>query len=273
LKNYILLAAGSFLISLSKVLCELSLSYVSYPLYQIFKVSKALGMLLVNLLTGNTQRITPALIWTVAFTVAGSIFYSLGEMAGKGQRFVLGKSGTPDSRGFDYAVPIGVLLLVGSQVAMGFSGICQDRALDALAALSATRTMDVNVIQLFNGASTVLLSLCLGACLKFRGAEGITLQTVRTGVFVNSLLCVGEVPILLFLRRYGSLQTTLMTTVRKVIALLLSIILFHHEVNTFSFLGIALTLVGVSISSLGKYLASSRLSSRIKRLRRATEGK
>lgn len=272
-RSYLTLASGSFLISLGKLLCELSLSYVSYPLYQIFKVSKALGILVVSLLTGNTRRLTPTLIWTVALTVGGSVCYSLGEMVGRGQSFAFGRSSgesPPSSSGFDYSVLPGVALLLGYQVSAGFSGSFQDRALDELSRWGPVNT---NAIQLFNGASTVAMSLGLGAVTGFPGVAGITLRAVRTQVLVNLLLSLGEIPILLFLRRYGSLQTTLLTTVRKILTILLSIVLFHHKVGGLSLLGIALTVAGILVSALGKYFGRGKISALVRRRRRRGERK
>lgn len=226
------------LLSIGKVLSLLALKYVSYTTSMVFKSSKTLGILMTALLLGNVQHITPLRILTVVLIVSGSIVYSQAEL-----------------RSYDGTTPhpfLGYILMLLSELCNGFGCTYQD-----IAVMQCKREtgmlIKTNIIQLTSGICTLTAGIIM--TIMYNSMNDVILLLSTTSWIVKQnlasiLLTMGLIPIIYSLKLYGSLLTGIVSTVRKLITVVLSMFMTNTKPTTQNWVGIGLTFTGLTISVL-----------------------
>lgn len=226
------------LLAIGKVLSLLALKYVSYTTSMVFKSSKTLGILMTALLLGNVQHITPLKVVTVIFIVSGSMVYSRAEL-----------------RNYDGTTPhpiLGYILMLLSELCNGFGSTYQD-----IAVIQCKRKtgmlIKTNIIQLASGICTLIAGIV--TTVIYNTLDDITLLLSTTSWIVKQnlasmLLTLGLIPIIFSLKLYGSLLTGIISTVRKLITVVLSMFITNTKPTTQNWIGIGLTFTGLTISVL-----------------------
>lgn len=233
-----LLLYACVLLGLSRLFTNASLKYISYPLATLFKSSKALGVMLVALATGHRSKVTPVRAVTVMLIMLGSVMYSLGEQ-------------DKVSRGSSSSL-YGVTFLLLTELCNAFSAHLQDIAIDSVQAFSPVQT---ETMQIYNGLCSMLC--CFVLVMLTSGPE--IFASISPALYRGMLLCallqsIGIVPVLLCVKTYGNLVTAIVTTIRKLLAVIVSVLFVGHVISAISWLGIAIAFLGVILSVFERQL-------------------
>lgn len=226
------------LLALGKVLSLLALKYVSYTTSMVFKSSKTLGILMTALIMGNVQHITPLRILTVLLIVSGSLVYSHAEL-----RSYKGTTSHPI---------LGYILMLASELCNGFGCTYQD-----ISVMQCKREtgmlIKTNIIQLASGICTLIAGIIMTMVYNSMDDMVLLFQTTSWIVKQNLasiFLTLGLIPIIYSLKLYGSLLTGIISTVRKLITVVLSMFMTNTKPTTQNWMGIGLTFTGLTISVL-----------------------
>ncbi|ESU37718.1 Transporter, UAA family protein [Giardia duodenalis] len=226
------------LLALGKVFSLLALKYVSYTTSMVFKSSKTLGILMTALLLGNVQHITPLRILTVIAIVSGSLVYSHAEL-----------------RSYNGTTPhpiLGYILMLLSELCNGFGCTYQD-----ISVMQCKREtgmlIKTNIIQLASGVCTLIAGIIMTGI--YNSINDIVMLSHTTSWIVKQnlasiFLTLGLIPIIYSLKLYGSLLTGIISTVRKLITVVISMFMTNTKPTTQNWIGIGLTFTGLTVSVL-----------------------
>ncbi|GIX62452.1 protein tyrosine phosphatase, putative [Babesia caballi] len=226
-----------FLAAVSNVVAMLSshaaVKYVGVPTQIVIKSAKMIPILIGGLLIFKKtypmyDYVTVCVITLFIFIF--NFFKPNARMAGENTTF-------------------GLVLCLMSLACDGFTGPIEDRML----ALKDLHPFSMLFILNFFG-----FPFAAAAAFIFEGTEPFCLLRDNPELWKILLLLsvtasVGQVFIVICLKLYGSLYTTLITTIRKIVSSLLSIFMFHHPMSVLQWISMAGTFLTLFARQYFKY--------------------
>eukprot|EP01006_Ploeotia_vitrea_P054712 TRINITY_DN67919_c16_g2_i2.p1 TRINITY_DN67919_c16_g2~~TRINITY_DN67919_c16_g2_i2.p1 ORF type:complete len:380 (+),score=180.30 TRINITY_DN67919_c16_g2_i2:866-2005(+) len=213
--------------TLSRGLTNVSMEYLNYPTQVVFKSLKLLTVMLGSVFIVKKQYMTVEYI-SAAFLVVSAIFFSLGDSA--------------VTFGFN---TIGIVVVLLSLVADAVHSNTQEMVLKTHNA-STVETMVFTNMFAGLAALVVVISLGeLGPALKFCAEnEGMYTVFIFRAFFVyGGVLCFIHL-----IKAFGVVMATTVTTVRKILTIILSFIIFPKSFNVNYLVGGLLFAFGVYLN-------------------------
>ena len=222
-------------------LVYMSMSRVDYPTLTLFKASKPLAILLVAFLARQNELYTrKQKIQVFAVTCGLIIFFGAREGGDAGS------------------------LITFSQAALGYVGLIGSLLCDGAVALAVVRITNSPVPPSQFSAQAFVNMWSLLFVFSFALASGrlitaidfvIRFPAVRSYLLQLGLMSgVGQLFIFATMRLFDPLVLSLVTTTRKVFSIIISTILFAHQVNVFQWLGVTVVFTGLLFRDLRKLL-------------------
>lgn len=210
-----------------------SVHFVDFTVKVVFKASKLLPTMLVSTLMGNARSFTPVEYLAALLLCGGTAMFSHG--GGKGH------AGSDDSGAF----ATGVLLLVFAVLAEGVIPNAQQLLLKG-GVDPNTLMIRTNIIGAVGGAVGLAVSGDVWQLAEFaRGTPVVVPLLVGAGLMLStSVMCYTRI-----IREVGSVFAVGASTLRKVVTVLLSFMLFPGKAfNAVRAVGLASVLAGVLLA-------------------------
>lgn len=223
-----LMTLSSLFVATSKLCAAIALHYVSFVTISLFKSSKALGVMLVAPFMGNTKGISPIRVLSIFLITIGSYIYSTSE------RYEHPRQDT--TKGYTF--------LILSQVLNGIGSNFHDIALMEYSKES-NRRLSVGLIQFVMGWGLFIVGLIYTFCtISWREMYSIPIEWYKNQSVTSLSTGVSMFPIILCLRRYGSLMTTVLSTIKKLLTILFVIFITGEHVMIMGWVGLITVFIG-----------------------------
>ncbi|TNJ29000.1 UAA transporter family protein [Giardia muris] len=237
-----LLTLSGLFVAVSRLCATVALHYVSLVTLSLFKSSKALGVMLIAPFMGNAKGITPTRVLSVCLITIGSFTYSISEKGGRTRQ--------------DTAK--GYVFIVISQVLNGIGSNFHDLALLAYSKESSRR-LSVGLIQFVMGCSLFVVGAIYTLCtVSRREMCAIPTEWYKNQSVTSLSTGVSMFPIILCLRRYGSLMTAVLSTIKKLLTILFVIFLTGEHVSTKGWVGLIMVFLGGFLGVFERQLSEYR---------------
>ena len=229
----------------SKVFCSLSLAAgLSYPVMTLAKSAKIVPVMLGQLfLGGSTYGLRDCVF--AGLLVTGTVMLSLGSSNNKA-------SGSSNSA-------IGILFVLVSLAMDGCTGGLQKQ----LKRNSGSKpgTFDFILFTHLTMLSTALVvSLVTGDLLKGLFYVRQETEVALLVTELSAVSVVGQCFIFFLIAQFDPAVCATVTTTRKMWSVLLSIVLFHHQLSATGYSGLAVALVGLLVEVHNKVLGGNHAS-------------
>ncbi|EST05080.1 UAA transporter [Kalmanozyma brasiliensis GHG001] len=248
LSRYILIAA---LQSTASQLGFLSLRYISYPTLTLAKSCKLVPVLVMNVVL--YRRKFAAYKYAVVGLVTLGIWLFMAFAPAKPGK----KANGPESSSV-----IGLLLCLLNLVLDGATNSTQDQVFSKF----GRKTVSAGQMMLvMNAISALLMALTLFLPLPFLSTAGQPTQLSTALAFTHKhpevwrdiiayalAGAVGQVSIFETLERFGSLTLVSITVTRKLFTMLLSVVVYKHELSSLQWVGVAVVFAGIGIEAREK---------------------
>lgn len=248
LSRYILIAA---LQSTASQLGFLSLRYISYPTLTLAKSCKLVPVLVMNVVL--YRRKFAAYKYAVVGLVTLGIWLFMAFAPAKAGK----KAKGPESSSL-----IGLLLCLFNLVLDGATNSTQDQVFSKF----GRKTVSAGQMMLvMNAISALLMALALSVPLPLLSTPGQPTQLslaleftqkhpqVWRDIIAYALAgAVGQVSIFETLERFGSLTLVSITVTRKLFTMLLSVVVYKHELSRLQWVGVAIVFAGIGIEAREK---------------------
>lgn len=248
LKRYVLIAA---LQSTASQLGFLSLRYISYPTLTIAKSCKLVPVLIINVLLYR-RKFAPYKYAVVVLVTLGIYLFMAFAPPRPGKK----------SKGPESSSLLGLLLCFLNLVLDGATNSTQDQVFSKF----GRKTVGAGQMMLvMNMISFLLMSFTLSIPLPFLSTPGQPTQLVRALEFTEKhpevwrdiiayalAGSVGQVSIFETLQRFGSLTLVSITVTRKLFTMLLSVVVYKHELSRAQWLGVVVVFAGIAIEARQK---------------------
>ncbi|CDW99866.1 hypothetical protein, partial [Sporisorium scitamineum] len=248
LSRYILIAA---LQSTASQLGFLSLRYISYPTLTLAKSCKLVPVLVMNVVL--YRRKFAAYKYAVVGLVTLGIWLFMAFAPAKPGK----KAKGPESSSL-----IGLLLCLLNLVLDGATNSTQDQVFSKF----GRKTVSAGQMMLvMNAISALLMALALSVPLPLLSTPGQPTQLSTALAFTQKhpqvwrdiiayalAGAVGQVSIFETLERFGSLTLVSITVTRKLFTMLLSVVVYNHELSRLQWVGVAVVFAGIGIEAREK---------------------
>ncbi|GAK64811.1 UAA transporter [Moesziomyces antarcticus] len=246
LKRYVAIAA---LQSTASQLGFLSLRYISYPTLTLAKSCKLVPVLIMNVVL--YRRKFAAYKYAVVGLVTLGIWLFMAFAPSKPGKKVKG----PESSSL-----VGLLLCLLNLVLDGATNSTQD---DVFSRFGRKTVSAGQMMLVMNAISAVLMALTLTVPSPFSSGEPNQLTAAlafahkhpevwRDIVAYAVAGAVGQVSIFETLERFGSLTLVSITVTRKLFTMLLSVLVYKHELSNLQWVGVAVVFAGIGIEAREK---------------------
>ncbi|TKY84752.1 hypothetical protein EX895_005832 [Sporisorium graminicola] len=246
--RYILIAA---LQSTASQLGFLSLRYISYPTLTLAKSCKLVPVLVMNVVL--YRRNFAAYKYAVVGLVTLGIWLFMA--------FAPAKPGKK-AKGPESSSVIGLLLCLLNLVLDGATNSTQDQVFSKF----GRKTVSAGQMMLvMNAISALLMALALSLPLPLLSTPGQPTQLSTALAFTQKhpqvwrdiiayalAGAVGQVSIFETLERFGSLTLVSITVTRKLFTMLLSVVVYKHELSRLQWVGVAVVFAGIGIEAREK---------------------
>jgi len=231
LKSELLIAGCSFG---SVFMAAQALAYISFPVQALMKSSKIISILIVSFLLGSKASHTKSQYFCGFIITLGIIIFNLSNEKKKG-------GDDKESSWF------GLIIILGSLFCDGLIG-----------------TKQTEVKKKFNPSAWDQMEslnkwaglICLGASILSLQIFGfidfiVKYPAVLTDLILLALLgTFGQIFIFYTIFNFSPLVLSIVTTTRKFFTVLASIVIYHHNMNQWQWLSIALVFMGVFVEML-----------------------
>ncbi|SCU83238.1 LAMI_0C02498g1_1 [Lachancea mirantina] len=228
--------------SISTPLASYSLKHVDFLTYMLAKSCKLVPVLVVHLLVYRTNVGTTKTVLALIVT-CGVLIFNMGGDSCKSKQTV---PGSPLSGG--------VILLLASLLLDGYTNASQDRMLK--------RNRSAGISQAKKSITGAHLMVGLNICIvlwnvlclvflspdQFQNAVNmISKDSVIIYYLATYAICgaLGQVFIFFTLENYGSLVLVTVTVTRKMFSMILSIVIYRHQVSRLQWVGVATVFGGI----------------------------
>lgn len=240
-RNFVIIAITS---SLSSPLGYESLKHVDYVAYLLAKSCKLLPVMLVHFILYRTRF--PFYKYVVAGLVTGGVvLFTLGKSSGKTR-----------SSNNDGNVVLGMAQLLGSMLLDGFTNSTQDQMFRTK---SDSRKLTGASLMCILNAFVCLLTVSYILLFKFEQEAVYTVAFVKTYprividlVSFALLGAIGQVFVFIILEKFGSLVLVTSTVTRKMISMILSVVLFGHQLTQPQWIGVVMVFGGIGYEAYTK---------------------
>jgi UDP-galactose transporter B1 len=238
-----------------------ALNYVSYPTQVLAKSIKIVPVMLMRIVTVG-KRYSLQEYLNVAFISLGIAVFILS-----------GKKAAAKAASGAAAVPFnwtGMGLLLLSLLFDAFTGPYQERIRERYAPSSWQMMTWLNFYAHLFVLGAIGYTGELAPFVAFVQKYPVVLKLLLS---FSLLSAVGQAFILWTLFRFNSLVLTIVTTTRKFVTILCSVLLFGHVLNTTQWVGVLLVFTGLVVQAYVKYQSKTRKLAAVKRLQRSTSVK
>ncbi|KAF5345543.1 hypothetical protein D9758_012024 [Tetrapyrgos nigripes] len=246
----------SFFITTAAPFGFAALSYISYPAMVLGKSCKLVPVMIMNVLLYR-RKFAPHKYLVVAMVTAGiTIFMGFGSEGSKKQK----TSHTSDN---PYASYIGMLYLLINLALDGAINSTQDEIFSRYQISGQQMMFFINLFCSLISLSLSLLPLPyipvihetaggtseMAAALEFvRAHPGIVVPLAEFAVTG----ALGQLFIFETLQHFGSLTLVMITLTRKMFTMILSVVVYHHQLTVGQWLGAAVVFAGISVEAYVK---------------------
>lgn len=212
-----------------------SLLFVSYPIQALAKCCKLIPVMLMRIIINRTRYKLAEYVNVGLITLGITVF----------NFFQTGKSGKAVEDSW-----YGLALLFISLVLDGFTGPNQENIIDKYKPSIHQLMFHMNiwavgmmsVVLLFTGEIFVGVQFCLRH------------PSIIASIILYSVAAsVGQNFVFFMLFRFNSLVLTIVTTTRKFVTILFSVICYGHTLTLMQWGGVGLVFVGISLNTMQKY--------------------
>mmetsp|Transcript_6907 Transcript_6907/g.10874 ORF Transcript_6907/g.10874 Transcript_6907/m.10874 type:complete len:325 (+) Transcript_6907:35-1009(+) len=213
-----------------------ALRYVTYPTQVIVKSCKMVPVMVVSTIIAK-KRYNLRQYISVAGISGGIIMFMIGKSKSKS--------------GLSTNNPFGILLSCISLSLDGFTGGYQDK-------LKESHHPSANELALFMNLNSIPL-LLIASIFTGHGKQGLQYCMENPLVLRDiSLMClffsIGQHFIFKTVTNFGSLACTMMTTTRKFVTILLSVVWYGHALRQLQWAGVGLVFAALSLELYAKYV-------------------
>jgi UDP-galactose transporter B1 len=225
--------------SLSSPLGMMSSTYVGYLLYALTKSCKLVPVMFVHKVWYK-RRFPPYKYLVVGIVTSGVSLFSIG-----GKSLKLGDN-----------LLLGGILLAGSLILDGITNSTQDVMFKQLDLHPAHLMF---LLNLFSMVLTFFYCIISGEFLYSLRCFQTDPELVRKIVLYSLFGSLGQIFIFLTLSSFGSLILITVTVTRKMISMLMSVVLFGHQLTAYQWMGIGLVFSGVGLEAWFKSRPKTKL--------------
>lgn len=239
-----------------------ALSYISYPAMVLGKSCKLVPVMLMNVVLYR-RRFAPHKYLVVAMVTLGiTIFMGFGGDSGKHGKHNKG-GGATDAAATPYASLIGIAYLLINLLLDGTINSTQDEIFARYKVSGQQMMLWINLLCTFISFTLMALPLPsipvllpsgngqseLVAALAFvRTHPGVVAPLVEFSVTG----ALGQLFIFETLQHFGSLTLVTITLTRKMFTMLLSVVVYNHQLTFGQWLGAAVVFAGISVEAVVK---------------------
>lgn len=248
LSRYILIAA---LQSTASQLGFLSLRYISYPTLTLAKSCKLVPVLVMNVVLYR-RRFAGYKYAVVGLVTLGIWLFMAFAPARPGKK----------AKGPESSSLVGLLLCLLNLVLDGATNSTQDQVFSKF----GRKTVSAGQMMLvMNAISAILMATTLSLPLPLLSTPGQPTQLSTALAFTHRhpevwrdiiayalAGAVGQVSIFETLERFGSLTLVSITVTRKLFTMLLSVVVYKHELSRLQWVGVAVVFAGIGIEAREK---------------------
>lgn len=229
-----------------------SLKHVDYLIYLLSKSCKLIPVMIVHILFYQTKF--PAYKYMVAVLVTGGVIL-----------FTLANTSSSKSSSHDGNTLLGVSQLFTSMILDGLTNSTQDQ-LFKIQKLAPQIVYKLNGISLMCILNTFMGLLTLAYTLVFKYDEEVIYtinfihqnpQVLRDIVAFGLFGSVGQIFVFIILEKFDSIVLTTATVTRKMLSMVLSVVLFGHQLNIQQVGGILLVFAGIGYEALIKIVPNN----------------
>jgi len=230
LKSELLISGCSFG---SVFMASQALAYVSFPIQAIMKSSKIISILLVSLILGVKGH-TKSQYFCGFIITAGIVIFNLTE-GGK-------KHGGDSETSF-----IGIIAILISLFCDGFLGTTQGEVKKKFNPSQWDQMESLNKWAGLICCTVAVVSFQMGGFVKFVVQYPLVIKDLALLAILGTF---GQVFIFYTIANFSPLILSIVTTTRKFFTVLMSIVMYNHEVNLYQWMAIGLVFAGVFIEML-----------------------
>jgi len=223
-----------------------SLQFINYPLLILAKSCKLVPVMLMGVLIGGKRYKAKDYI-TVAFISVGVALFSMKPH--KVQE-------SSEDKGFDFKTLIGLGFVAVNLLLSGFTSASQDQICERYPITPFYMMKMINFWSVALMATYLILSYPVFGtnselyeafvfCARY---PQVIFDILRYG-FCGG---VGQIFVFYIIKEFGSLVNTTVTVTRKFFSILISVIVFGHEVNLMQWFGIGFVFAGLSVNIVAK---------------------
>jgi len=231
LKSELLISGCSFG---SVFMASQALAYVSFPIQAIMKSSKIISILLVSLILGVKGH-TKSQYFCGFIITAGIVIFNLTEGGNK-------KHGGDSETSF-----IGIIAILISLFCDGFLGTTQGEVKKKFNPSQWDQMESLNKWAGLICMTVAVVSFQMGGFVKFVMEHPLVIKDL---VLLAVLGTFGQVFIFYTIANFSPLILSIVTTTRKFFTVLMSIVMYNHQVNIYQWMAIGLVFAGVFIEML-----------------------
>jgi len=216
----------------SVYLATQALAYVSFPVQAIMKSSKIISILIVSFLIGSKSQHSKSQYFCGFIITTGIVLFNLTEGKSKG-----------DS---DTSI-IGILAILVSLFCDGFLGTTQGEIKKKFNPSQWDQMESHNKWCGIFCLTVSILSLQLTGFIKYVIENPLVIKDLALLAFLGTC---GQVFIFYTIANFSPLILSIVTTTRKFVTVLISIVMYNHHVNLYQWLAIGLVFIGVFVEML-----------------------
>jgi UDP-galactose transporter B1 len=224
------LCAVSNLISM--VCSNMALRWVAYPVQVVAKSAKPIPVMVLGVLLGRKSYPLRKYCYTLMIVLGVAVFMYKSERE-------RGGGGGSDSGG---STSFGQFLIISSLFMNGITGVIQDK-IRSYGQPSATFMM----MSLNKWSSLILTAVVVltGEWRQFLAFTARHPEIIKDLILLSSLGAFGQFFIFMMISNFGSLPCSIVTTVRKLFAVLFSLMVFGNSLSRQQWCGTILVFAGL----------------------------
>jgi len=230
LKSELVISSCSFG---SVFMASQALAYVSFPIQAIMKSSKIISILIVSFILGKGQH-TRSQYFCGFIITAGIVIFNLTE----------GKSKKGDT---DTSF-IGIAAILVSLFCDGYLGTKQGEIKKKFNPSQWDQMESLNKWAGLICLTVANVTFQMGGFIKFVIDNPLVIKDLALLAVLGTC---GQVFIFYTIANFSPLILSIVTTTRKFFTVLVSILMYHHEVNVYQWMAIGLVFAGVFIEMIG----------------------
>ncbi|KAL6942280.1 hypothetical protein ACO0QE_003449 [Hanseniaspora vineae] len=245
--------------SLSSPLATYSLKYVPYLTFQLSKTCKLIPVILVHLVIYKTKipkkKQFVALIVTLGVTI-----FTLSNMK-KTAKTNQNKSSLNSESSDLFSSASGYILLGCSLICDGLTNATQDSMLKRQPKITGAHLMVLCNAAILFWNTVYLVAIDQQQLTNSWNVLQMDFSAIST-LLATYAVCgaLGQIFIFQTLSKFGSIVLIMVTVTRKMVSMVLSIVVYGHQLTCLQYIGILIVFTGITYEALAKRSASRKNS-------------